>query len=1068
MSKSLDSYLASDSDAFKDQIHLGENGQWKPIYPNEVGRALEHVEADYNYKVLTGTIANYRIYPNGQTPSSHSDVEDFGSDVDKVLTLKKEGDDFYWTTMTPSTGGTGTSLWTDSGSDLYYITGNVGIGTSTPSNKLHVQGSTKVTSDIWLGGKIHLPLVDNTQPGVTGLSDTNTMHTAIFMDMDGDDSYLEYGHVDAGQTYTQFRIVDNSVGDRFRIYVDDWQGQSYDRIPLDVRGDRVLLSQDGGNVGIGTTDPEELLHLVGSYPQIKLEDGDPNSGPTTTIGVGSGYTVFDTQGTSGGLFEFLSNGNSKLKIMGDGAIRFNHGGDSYEFPLARGNANQILKLDGSGQLSWADDNVGGGTSSLWSQSGSDIDYSSGNVGIDVAAPTALLHVGTPGSTAAIKVGRAGGEPSIKSTADHLIIDSNSEYVSLNHYVTDDVILANGGGNVGIGTTSPSFKLHLSTEAGNMDSKIESNNGHARLIIDSKSDDDAILQFNENNVRKWSIYVDGSDDNFKITRSDVPSGSTTDAISIDTSDNVSIPNGSFTINDYTFPESDGSEDQVLKTDGDGQLSWADQSNGGSQFSQWNDVNGHIIPNLNGDGEWAFDIGSAENKVRHIFVSDNSFWIGDSHKLGIDSSSGEVVINKIDETTVPLPLKDLGANETSIIEWCENNQSGSFSSFADVKTRHLINFAESVYPRVDDKDWDVSNIFSAADYLTPIKLGGSEARPKSTLTGGGSKNLLVNQLNIITNADSLNLPNSPKINDTIQIKNLADKVVTLVASSSKKIDGLTSGVDLEHREMMGLQYLDVGGELMWIVTKSFKVSGGVGKSAYQTWTEQPGNSGKTEAEFYTSLKGSDGTPGANGLSAMDLYNQAQSPENQVVDATGFASAIKGKDGNHGTNGTPGVDGLSALDLYRQQDGVDPAATFDDMKNSLKGADGTPGVDGLSAMDLYNQAQSPENQVADAIGFASAIKGKDGNHGTNGTNGTHGVDGDSALDVYNTANGTDLNTQQFALAIKGDDGDDGKDGISITGVTYDHDSGVWRFARSSGGAVQFTHQIGGNSEDAPPDHG
>ena len=169
-----------------------------------------------------------------------------------------------------------TNLWSPkpTGNNIYRSIGNVGIGTSTPSNRLHVEGSTKVTSDIWLGGKIHLPLVDNTQPIVTGFNDTNTKHTAIFMDMDGDDSYLEYGHVNSTETYTQIRIVDNNVGDRFRIYVDNYTGQSTDRIPLEVRGDRVLLSQDGGNVGIGTSNPDSKLHLEG---QVKIVDGTEGS-----------------------------------------------------------------------------------------------------------------------------------------------------------------------------------------------------------------------------------------------------------------------------------------------------------------------------------------------------------------------------------------------------------------------------------------------------------------------------------------------------------------------------------------------------------------------------------------------------------------------------------------------------------------------------------------------------------------------------------------------------------------------------------------------------------------------
>lgn len=110
MSKPLDDYTVADSPAFGNLIHRGPNGYWKPIYPSEVGRALKHVEADFNYKLLTGSVANYRIYPGGQLPSNHPNVEDFSSDENKVLTLKKEGTDFYWT-LEVAQGGGGSGLY---------------------------------------------------------------------------------------------------------------------------------------------------------------------------------------------------------------------------------------------------------------------------------------------------------------------------------------------------------------------------------------------------------------------------------------------------------------------------------------------------------------------------------------------------------------------------------------------------------------------------------------------------------------------------------------------------------------------------------------------------------------------------------------------------------------------------------------------------------------------------------------------------------------------------------------------------------------------------------------------
>lgn len=206
------------------------------------------------------------------------------------------------------------------------VGGNVGVGTLTPTNKLHVVGSTKVTSDLWLGGKVQFPPVNGTSPATSGFNSSATKHTAIFMDMDGDDSYLEYGHCDTNQTYTQFRITDNNTGDRFRIYIDDWQGQSHDRIPLDVRGDRVLLSQDGGSVGIGTINPDTKLHVEG---QIKITGGNPGSNKVLTsdaTGVASWNDISSLVGgdddsqtdkflVSADLIDGTSNGRCQVKLL---------------------------------------------------------------------------------------------------------------------------------------------------------------------------------------------------------------------------------------------------------------------------------------------------------------------------------------------------------------------------------------------------------------------------------------------------------------------------------------------------------------------------------------------------------------------------------------------------------------------------------------------------------------------------------------------------------------------------------------------------------------------------------
>ena len=59
------------------------------------------------------------------------------------------------------------------------------------------------------------------------------------------------------------------------------------------------------------------------------------------------------------------------------------------------------------------------------------------------------------------VGRKAGQPSIKSSNAFFIIDSSTDFAAINYYVNTDVVLAYGGGNVGVGDSSPSNKLSVS-------------------------------------------------------------------------------------------------------------------------------------------------------------------------------------------------------------------------------------------------------------------------------------------------------------------------------------------------------------------------------------------------------------------------------------------------------------------------------------------------------------------------------------------------------------------------------------------------------------------------------
>jgi len=70
--------------------------------------------------------------------------------------------------------------------------------------------------------------------------------------------------------------------------------------------------------------------------------------------------------------------------------------------------------------------------------------------------------------------------------------------------------------------------------------------------------------------------------------------------------------------YSFPTADGTAGQVLETDGAGQLSWADAAAGGAAAASSFTFDASLIPDTNS----VYDLGSAEKKIRHLYLSNNS--------------------------------------------------------------------------------------------------------------------------------------------------------------------------------------------------------------------------------------------------------------------------------------------------------------------------------------------------------------------------------------------------------------------------------------------------------------
>ena len=219
-------------------------------------------------------------------------------------------------------------------------------------------------------------------------------------------------------------------------------------------------------------------------------------------------------------------------------------------------------------------------------------------------------------------------------------------------------------------------------------------------------------------------IPGSSDICLNDYSDVSFGNVDISGSLLISGNVKLTNGNFEVSNnlifntisvgdkISFKETNDTTaynilNDNLKANNDASFNNVDISGilKGNQGTQIH-LGSHIIPTSNE----AFDLGNAEYKIRHLFLSDNSLWIGDEHK--IDISNGELKFKKRKKNFIPQKIKDLSSNLTTIEDI--RSLSNKFDTISDLSSMKLNDWllVNKEFKKLDSNvpDYNIEDIFN----------------------------------------------------------------------------------------------------------------------------------------------------------------------------------------------------------------------------------------------------------------------------------------------------------------------------------------------------------------------